>query len=49
MSKQKKLIDIGVIPTPKPKLVKMKTKYNLPPNMHTLVQKYFKFKEMREF
>lgn len=42
-------MDIGVVPSP-PKIapIKMKRRHNLPAEVHSLVQKYFKLKEMQE-
>jgi hypothetical protein len=45
VSKHKILMDIGVIPSPhKNPPIKTRRKNNLPPEVHSLVQKYFRFK-----
>lgn len=49
VSKHKILVDIGVITSPPMYApVKVRRKNNLQPELHSLVQKYFKQKEMRE-
>jgi hypothetical protein len=49
VSKKKILIDIGAVPAPpKQNIVKLRSKHNLPPDVHSLVKKYFMMKEMKE-